>query len=227
MGGSYGVWGGALSDAVRVPFANHMLVRLPVGVRPEAAASASDNMSDAWRAVGPFLDATPGADVLVVLGGGRAKSIALYAAGMAVALGSKRVCFVDNDKERLELAATFGAEAVDLNEPPRSFGSFPIIVDASTQQAWLAAALRSSAPFGSCTACGMYFGDIAVPFVEMYNRGVHLTVAPTNHRTVLPHVLELLATKAFDPTPMHTVVPWHEAPTRLLDPPIKLVATRL
>src|SRR6478735_1046358 len=44
-------WGGFLSDLVAVPFADHMLVPLPAGLEAAAVASASDNISDAWRAV--------------------------------------------------------------------------------------------------------------------------------------------------------------------------------
>ena len=52
-------WGGFLSDLVEVPFAEHMLVPVPEGLEPSAVASASDNLSDAWRAVGPALAEYP------------------------------------------------------------------------------------------------------------------------------------------------------------------------
>src|SRR5262245_45097540 len=47
-------WGGALTDVVRVPFADAMLQPLPATVAPSAIASASDNLRDAWRTVAPF-----------------------------------------------------------------------------------------------------------------------------------------------------------------------------
>ncbi len=47
FGDACGRWGSALSDLVRVPYADGMLVRLPVGISPEQIASA-DNLSDAW-----------------------------------------------------------------------------------------------------------------------------------------------------------------------------------
>src|SRR5207247_7841013 len=65
-----GDWGGFLSDAVRVPYANAMLFPLPDGVDPVAAASVSDNIVDAWRTVGPQLERHPGAEVLVAGGAG-------------------------------------------------------------------------------------------------------------------------------------------------------------
>src|SRR5262245_60984501 len=85
-------WGGFLSDTVCVPYADHMLVPVPDGLEPAAVASASDNLSDAWRAVAPPLAAEPGAPVLVV-GGASSGSIGLYAAALAVALGASSVLY--------------------------------------------------------------------------------------------------------------------------------------
>ena len=53
-------WGGFLSELVLVPYAEHMLVPVPEGLQPAAVASASDNISDAWRAVAPPLSAGAG-----------------------------------------------------------------------------------------------------------------------------------------------------------------------
>src|SRR6478672_7909473 len=105
-----GDWGGFLSDAVRVPYANAMLFPLPEGVDVAAAASASDNMPDAWRTVGPQLKEQPGAEVLIAGGAG---SIGVYAAGMALALGAAKVVYVDDEPSRRELAASYGAEVVE------------------------------------------------------------------------------------------------------------------
>jgi threonine dehydrogenase-like Zn-dependent dehydrogenase len=111
FGPSMGNWGGAVSDLLRVPFADAMLVPVPAGMDPLKLASASDNMPDAWRTVGPPLAKYPGAPVLVV--GGGARSIGLYAAGMAIALGASRVDYVDYDPERLLIAESLGARAIE------------------------------------------------------------------------------------------------------------------
>ena len=84
-------WGGLLVDLVTVPHADAMLVKLPADVDPVAVASASDNIPDGWRTVGPQLAADPAAEVLVVGGDAGPHSIGLYAAGLAVALGAARV----------------------------------------------------------------------------------------------------------------------------------------
>src|SRR3954454_4263404 len=70
-----GDWGGALSDVLRVPFADAMLVLLPSGLDPVAVASVADNVPDAYRTVAGPLAAAPGAEVLIV--GGFARSIGL------------------------------------------------------------------------------------------------------------------------------------------------------
>ena len=79
-------YGGFLSDAVRVPFADAMLVPVPEGVDPAAIASLSDNIPDGWRTVAPQLAERPGAPVLIC---GGAAAIALYAAAIALALGRR------------------------------------------------------------------------------------------------------------------------------------------
>ncbi|CAN5467078.1 hypothetical protein BH23ACT3_BH23ACT3_13280 [soil metagenome] len=48
-------FGGALADLVRVPFADHLLFRLPDGLSPERAAGVPDNVSDGYRCVAPHL----------------------------------------------------------------------------------------------------------------------------------------------------------------------------
>jgi alcohol dehydrogenase len=49
FGQSMGPWGGMVSDLVRVPFADAMLVPVPEDIDPVSLASASDNIPDGWR----------------------------------------------------------------------------------------------------------------------------------------------------------------------------------
>ena len=77
-------YGGFASDAVNVPYADAMLVKIPDGVEPSVVASLSDNIPDAWRTVAPPLEDRPGSPVLICMGAG---SIALYAIAIAQALG--------------------------------------------------------------------------------------------------------------------------------------------
>ena len=82
--------------------------------RSDHGAAVSDNISGAWRAVAPFLEVHPGAEVPVV-GGEGAVSISLYACQLALALGASRVDFVDHPTEHLELAGALGANPIEAD----------------------------------------------------------------------------------------------------------------
>jgi alcohol dehydrogenase len=204
-------WGGFLSDVVRVPFADHMLVPLPAGLEPAAVASASDNIADAWRTVAPPLEREPGAAVLV-MGGAGPGSIGLYAAAIAVALGAERVVYVDGDERRRAIASGFGAETLDrTGERP---GRFPITVDSSADPEQLTLALRSTDPDGVCTSTGIYFDDPALPLpvLEMYMKNVTFVTGRVHARTAMPHVLRLAADEKLHPEQVTTrEVPWGDA----------------
>ena len=221
-----GDWGGFLSDVVRVPFADAMLLPAPAGVDPLAIASASDNLPDGWRTVAPHLAERPGADVLVL--GGGARSIALYATAVAVALGAGRVTYVDRDPRRLAIAADLGAEAIDTDPPYRTERQFPIVVDGGASRESLACACRSTEPGGHCTHVGiLYEPETPVPLLEMYTTGVNLHVGRAMARAAMPAVLDLVAGGRIDPTVVtDRVVPWEEASTALLEPHTKLVFAR-
>src|SRR5207248_3272671 len=117
-----GDWGGMLSDLALVPSAEAMLVPLPRGVDPAAAASVADNVPDGWRAVVPALAERPAAAVLVV--GGLIGPIPLYAVDAALALGASSVTYVDTDASRCAVAEALGA-AVVQGEPDPKLGRFP------------------------------------------------------------------------------------------------------
>jgi threonine dehydrogenase-like Zn-dependent dehydrogenase len=218
-------WGGAVSDRVRVPFADSMLVRLPEGIDPVAVASMSDNIPDAWRTVGPPLAQSPGGSVLVVAGG--APSIGLYAAALAKSLGASSVEYVDSDPGRLELAARFGATVVE-GPPPRKRARHAITVDASADPAGLACALRSTEPGGVCTSVGIYYTpETPVPLLEMYTYGVTFVTGRVDARPAIPGLLDLVLSGKFHPEEVTTaVVPWEEASSALLEPVNKLVMVR-
>jgi threonine dehydrogenase-like Zn-dependent dehydrogenase len=209
-------WGGFLSDVVCVPYAEHMLVPVPAGLDPTSVASASDNISDAWRAVAPALTERPGADVLVVGGAGPA-SIGLYAAGLAVALGSRSVLYVDADDARRATATKLGAQT--LAQMPKRVGPYPITVDAGGDPDGLAMALRSTSPDGICTSTAIYFGEQpSLPLLEMYTKGITFKTGRANAREAMPHVLELAASGALRPELVTSaVVPWADGADALLE----------
>lgn len=226
--GIFGDWGGAFCDLIRVPYANYMMAPLPAGVSPAAAASVGDNLSDAFRCVAEGLEEQPGAPVLVVAGGGGTPSISLYAAALAIALGSEQVDYLDSDPARLALAESLGARAIERASAPGRVGSYYVTADTSGDPsgAWLGAALRSTAAYGRCTSCGVYHGEASLPLGAMYDRGVRFTVGWSNPQTHMAKVLSLLEAAPGMLDPIHTVAPWNEAIDRLAEPPTKLILAR-
>jgi alcohol dehydrogenase len=210
-------YGGFLADCVHVPFADQMLVPLPDGVRPAQAASASDNLPDAWRAVAPRLQLRTGAEVLVV-GGWGAGSIGLYAVGIAVALGAPRVVYVDGDCSRDAVARRLGATTVP-RPWPRRLGPFPITVSATSSQDGLNLALRSTAPDGVCTSTGIFLGaPPTMPLLEMYEKVMTFYTGRAHARPHVPAVLELIQRGRLQPELVTTKrVSWSEAPQALLE----------
>jgi threonine dehydrogenase-like Zn-dependent dehydrogenase len=210
FGPAVGKWGGFLADTVCVPYADHMLIPLPAGVAPATLASASDNLSDAWRAVGPPLAEEPRADVLVV-GGASSGSIGLYAAALAVALGAGSVLYVDQDDRRRHIAAALGAQT--LADPPKRLGPFAITVDSGADPAGLKLALRSTAPDGVCTSTAIYFGEPPpLPLLEMYTKGITFRTGRVHAREAMPHVIALAGSGALHPELVTTrTVAWDDA----------------
>lgn len=233
-----GSWGGMVSDLLRVPYAEHLLVRLPKGIDPVAVASASDNIPDAWRTVAPLLKQKPGAPVLVV--GGAAPSIGLYAAGIAVALGSTRVDYVDVDASRLEIAQALGAHPVRIPKPgrdrnkwyrqqaPQRSGAYPISVDASARPDGLRYAIRSLAPGGTCTSVGFYFQKrTSLPLMQMYTNDTTFHTGISHPRAALPEVLSLIEQGTFRPEMITTVLAnWEDAQEAYLERTTKVVVHR-
>lgn len=204
--------GGFMADQVLVPYADAMLVPIPRGVDLVGIASLSDNIVDAWRAVGPYraeLAALDEADrrVLVV---GR-QSIGLYAAGLAAALGYG-VDYVDTDSQRLASAEKLGATVHDRPKPDKSLNPYPVTVHTSADPAVLAATLRVTWPDGVCTDTGIYYqGAVEMPLLPMYTRGVRFVTGRVNARAVIPEVVELLEAGCDLAPAVDRVVPWNDA----------------
>jgi len=180
-----GDWGGALSDTVRVPFADFMLVPLPGGLDPYALGSFPDNVVDGWRTVGPYLRERPRASVLVV--GGGAVSVGLYAAGIAVAMGSSHVTYIDADDRRRTLAAQLGATEVLAAAPERVKPVYDVTVEASASEQGLSVAIRSTRPGGVCTSVGIYYRQqMPMPLLAMYGTGIRFVHGRVNSRQCMP-----------------------------------------
>jgi threonine dehydrogenase-like Zn-dependent dehydrogenase len=218
-------WGGVLCDVVRVPFADGMLLKAPEGVSAASLASAGDNVVDGHRTVAAPLAARPGAPVLVV--GGLASSVGLYAVACARALGAETVVYLDEDPVRLSIAERLGAE-VRPGPPRRQRQAFPITVDASAAPAGLAAAMLSTEPGGVCTSTGIYYeARTPVPLREAYGIGLTFLTGRVQARAELPAVLALMARGALAVDAVTSLVaPWDESPAAFLHAGPKVIVTR-
>jgi alcohol dehydrogenase len=216
-------FGGFASDAVRVPFAEAMLVPIPEGIEPATVASLSDNIPDAWRTVALPLEDAPGSPVLICMGAG---SIALYAVAIAAALGAGRVDVVGGRERERKLADELGANVLDDSFPERA-GFYPITVDASADPAGLACALRSTDAEGICTSIGIYFQPTPLPLLDMFGQGMTFKTGRPHVRTLMPAVLELVREGKFDPAPMTVQkVDWDDAAEVLSELRVKTVVER-
>jgi alcohol dehydrogenase len=228
FGPASGEWGGMVADAFRVPFADHMLVPVPRSVPSERVAAAGDNLADAWRTVAGPLAARPGGTVLVL--GGGAKSIGLYAAGLAAALGAGAVDYVDDNPDRRRIAASFGAAARPLNGPgfrPRR-GGYDVTVEATSNARGLQRAVRALAPGGVCTAVGYYVAPATpVPLMRMYATDATLRLGVSHPRAVLPELLDFVERTGFAAERVTTLTAdWEQAPQAYARRTTKVVLRR-
>jgi alcohol dehydrogenase len=233
-----GLWGGAIADRLTVPYADAMLVPLPAGVSPAAAASVADTMSDAYRHIAPHVDRVrehPDGPSVVIVGAVSARSlfgasVPLYAAmiaqallpGVDVVIGDERP-FVRAHAERLGLTAVPVAALRHRQAP--------LVLDSSASPRGLARALRSTAPDGHCTCAGLLHASARVPAGLMFGRNATLSIARSHVRAAIPGVLDLIATGRLHPEPVTTTLaPLDESPAALrhhvLDRDIKTVLLR-
>lgn len=229
FGASYGMgragnFGGGLSDLLRVPFADAMLVALPNNANPLAMIGLADMATDAWRAVGPALEERPGGSVLVL--GGATPVIGVYAAGMAVALGASVVDYVDIDSHRRECAATYGARVfahIDACER-----SYDIIVDASGDAAQLLAALKRIAPEAIVTSVAPAMLGPEFPMLELYMKGLRYKVGRPNCRAGHDGALHAWSACGFAPDKVQPLIrPFDSACETWCDPALYVAVSRL
>jgi threonine dehydrogenase-like Zn-dependent dehydrogenase len=232
FGPASGPWGGMIADEIRVPFADHMLVPVPAGVPPVRVAAASDNLADAWRSVVPPLAEREGAWVLIL--GGGAKSIGLYAAGLAVAHGAGVVDYLDDHPERRRIAESFGARArprsdlkQDRRGPARGRG-YDVVVEATSRASGLRRAIRALAPGGVCTAVGYYLASgTRVPLMRMYATDATLRLGVSHARAVLPDLLAFVERSGFPAERVTTLTTdWDDAPSAYVARTTKVVLQR-
>jgi alcohol dehydrogenase len=210
-----------IADEIRVPYADHMLITVPAGIPALRVAAASDNIADAWRSVVPPLAKRPDGSVLVL--GGGAKSIGLYAVGLAVAHGARSVDYVDDDPVRRGIAESFGART-----PTTRSSGYDVVVEATSRASGLRQALRALGPGGICTAVGYYFASgTRLPLMRMYTTDATLHIGVSHARAVLPELLDFIGRTQFPAERVTTVTAdWDDAPAVYATKTTKVVLHR-
>ena len=219
-------YGGMLTDLVRVPHAAAMLAPVSPTLDSVALASVSDNVLDGYRAVAPHLAEHPGSEILIVTHG--LKSVPLYAALAAVALGAGGVDFASNDDEVLEIAERLGAHPIHTEFGGRPARRYPIVVDAGLTAEGLTYAIRATAPEGICQSVSFYpGGEMPLPLGRLYTLGIRFFVGRAHSVALLPQVMPLIESGRLRPQAVTTrVVAWEEAPQAFVEPAIKLIVRR-
>jgi alcohol dehydrogenase len=208
-----GHWGGAISEQLTVPFANAMLVPLPDGVTSAAAASVADNVSDAYRHIGPHLPGViaRGAQARVLIVGAQSRrhlftaSVSLYAGLIARCLGASDVVLADSRPEVRDQARSLGLVARSPKDV-RRLAPFPLVCDVSASPAGLRFALKMTAPDGICSSSGSLRESARIPSLLMYGRNITLSIGKTNARAVIPDVLSLMSSGKLQPELVTTLI---------------------
>ena len=218
-----GNWGGLFSEEVRVPYADGMLTRLPDGVDPVFAASASDNLTEAYIAVWRGMAKHPGAPVLVV---NSLPSLGLFVVDHALAAGAASVDFIDANEERREVARRLGARVHAAVQPERDHWRYPVVVNAAREPEMLAEACRCLAAGGHLSGVAMFFQDTPLPLWEFYKRDVTFSMGTASVTPHLPKVLELLRCGHIHPERVMTVYQAEDALEVLIQTDLKPVIVR-
>jgi alcohol dehydrogenase len=221
MGLAGGLWGGAFADQLAVPFADAMLVALPEGIDPVAAASVADNVCDAYRHIAPhlpaLLESNPDAEVLIVAAINPrtpfGSSAPLYTGLVARAFGARNVTLADARGHVRAHAERLGLHALHPHKLRRRAPA-PLVVDATVED--LQVALSNTAPDGICSSLGGFHRSTPIPILQMYVRNATLHIGRTHTRHLIPQVLELMLDGRLRPESVITnVASLDEAPFAL------------
>ncbi|WP_061249452.1 zinc-dependent alcohol dehydrogenase [Leptospira alstonii] len=224
MGPSAKEFGGALSEKIRIPFAKQMLIPMPSEMDTIALASISDNIVEAWKLIGQWLEKKPNSPVMIL--GGLASSIGLYSASLAVGMGASEVLYLDNDPERLKIAENLGATAVSYTTLPKAWNKkFPLIADCHGLKEGMDFSLKSLCTEGIYgTASIFWTNKLEIPYLELYNTGATLKIGRVDSREHIPLILNKIAEKKIEPEKIVTrTCSFEDAKDAWFEPAIKLV----
>jgi len=206
-----GMWavdaGGAQAEAVRVPFADGTLVRLPMDEDDEripAILMLADVMATGHHAIQAPRRPVP--QTVAVVGDGPTGLCAVLAAARA---GAERIYLLGRHPGRLEIGKQFGATDVITTRGPQAHAELieatggvgaELVVEAAGEQEALDTALAICADGGTISVTG---GPIAtVDSFPRFLRNVSVAGGLTPARLYLPDLLAQVIAGDLDPSPV-------------------------
>lgn len=198
---------GTQAELALVPTANLTLRRVPEGVSEEAALFAGDVLGTGYHAVAEAGLELGAAAAVVGLG-----PVGLCAVQAARAAGAASVVAIDSVEDRLEMARSFGAQPVHLEDgDPRAAvrevtdgRGVDVAVEAVGHPDALDLACRLARKAGTVSCVGVYAERCTVHMGIVWIKALTLR---TGHANVIAHVdrvLALMRAGVLDPTPLVT-----------------------
>lgn len=205
-------WAGAQAEAIRVPYADAVLVPLPwqpTEIDDDLARKLIP-LCDVFATGmhGAVLAGVGQCDTVAVIGDG---AVGISAAVAALRLGAGRVVVLGEQPARLAVAAGFGVEtlAVSRDVPPKADlqellgGRLPDrVVECVGLQGAFDTALDVVAPGGAVGFVGVPHGVGPIPPMRIFGRQIRLCGGVAPARTYLPELLAAVQAGQLDPSPL-------------------------
>ncbi|WP_129843527.1 zinc-dependent alcohol dehydrogenase family protein [Streptomyces sp. RFCAC02] len=196
---------GAQAERLRVPLADGTLIATP-GTPPDdlipSLLAASDVLGTGWFGA-VAAQAGPGRTVVVVGDG----AVGLCAVLAARQLGAGRIIAMSRHTARQELAREFGATDIvtergdegvaRIRELTGGLGAHCAVEAVGTEQS-MTQAISATRPGGHVGFVGVAHG-VALPMERLFSSLVHLHGGPAPVRQYLPHLIDLIWSRAIDP----------------------------
>jgi threonine dehydrogenase-like Zn-dependent dehydrogenase len=218
FGGRFGkVFPGGQAERIRVPFADHLCEKVPVGLADEDAIFLGDILSTGFAcAEGGGI--RPG-DRVAVFGAGPVGLLAMQSAQL---FGPARLFAVDRVDYRLALAAELGAEPIDLDrgDPAGQLraatgGRGPdVVLECVGHETPFTQAIQAVRPGGTVSSVGVYVEpSLPFPAREAFFKDLTLRMGICNARNYIGPLLPLVQAGKLRPARIITHrLPLQEAP---------------